>query len=81
MTGRTVASVAVSAVVIEARLREGQGWDTAVMVRGRALDSAIRTAARKLGLRGPVLGREQSGEGLYTVNVDGSAMMVSEVRS
>ena len=38
----------------------------------------LRTAARKLGLRGPILTVERVGSEQWAVNVDGQMMMVVE---
>ena len=64
-----------------ARLRDGDGPRSqrgACTFRGRALHSAIRTAARKLGLSGPILTVERVGSSQHLVNVDGVAMMIWE---
>lgn len=63
---------------INARKRDGGNWGDALF-RARSLESGIRTAARKLGLRGQVLSMQQVGESQYAVNVDGQMMMVIAV--
>lgn len=46
--------------------------------RARSRESGFRTAARKLGLRGPILTVERVGSSQWAVNVDGRMMMVVE---
>jgi len=60
---------------IEARIRDGAGWDQSITVRARSVDSGLRTAARKLGLSGAILGRERVGSTQWAVNVNGRVMM------
>ena len=69
-------------VQLQARIRDGgQGWGTAPTFRARSRESGFRTAARKLGLRGPILTVERVGSSQWAVNVDGRVMMVCEVQS
>ena len=68
-------------VFLQARIRDGAGWNTAPTFRARSRESGFRTAARKLGLRGRVLTIERVGSEQWAVNVDGHMMMVVEVRS
>ena len=71
----------MSAALYGARRRDGDGPLSQVgacTFRGRALDSAIRTAARKLGLTGPILSVERVGSTQRLCNVDGVAMMIWE---
>jgi hypothetical protein len=64
------------------RVRDGgRGWDGAPTFRARSRESGFRTAARKLGLRGPVLTVERVGSEQWAVNVNGQMMMVVEVQS
>lgn len=70
-------------IEIKARVRDGAGgWETAITVRCRTWDAArtsgLRRAARRLGLHGPILGRERVGASQFAVNVDGRIMMVVE---
>lgn len=62
------------AVNIEARKRDGQ-WQDGVSFRARGVDSGIRTAARKLGLKPPTTW-ERVGNRQWSVNCDGIVMMV-----
>lgn len=67
----------MSAVKISARVRDGGSWGDCEF-SARSLESGIRTAAKKLGLRGPICGRTIVGTSQYEVNVDGVIMMVIE---
>jgi len=62
-------------IKISARKRDGGSWGDCEF-SARSLESGIRTAARKLGLRGAICGRERVGSDQYAVNVDGVVMMV-----
>ncbi len=68
-------------VQIEARVRDGAGWDQAITVRARSVESGRRTAARKLGLCGPILTTHRVGSSQFESNVDGVSMMTIEVQS
>jgi hypothetical protein len=64
---------------LQARRRDGgRGWDEALSFAARTRESGFRTAARKLGLRGPILSVERVGSSQWAVNVDGQMMMVVE---
>ena len=60
---------------ISARKRDGGSWGDCEF-SARSQETGIRTAARKLGLRGPVLTTERVGSSQFAVNVDGVVMMV-----
>lgn len=64
---------------VSARIRDGEGprsqWGNCEF-QGRSLDTAIRTAARKLGLRGLILTTQRVGADQYDINVDGRSMML-----
>lgn len=69
-------------LTIQCRVRDGGGgWDTAPRLRVRTRESGFRTAAKRLGLRGPILTVERVGSSQWAVNVDGRIMMVCEVSS
>ena len=63
-------------VTIRARVRDGAGWDQAITVRAKAVASGRRTAARRLGLRGPILTVERVGSSQWACNVNGTVMMI-----
>jgi hypothetical protein len=66
---------------LKARVRDGQlGWEAPSFV-ARTRESGIRSAARRLCLRGPILAVERVGSEQWAVNVDGTMMMVVEVAS
>ena len=62
-------------ISVSARVRDNGSWGDCEF-KARSQDSAIRTAARKLGLRGPILTRERVGATEYAVNVNGAMMIV-----
>ena len=62
-------------LTISARKRDGGSWGDCEFA-ARAQESGIRTAARKLGLRGPILTTERVGSSQFMVNVNGVVMMV-----
>jgi hypothetical protein len=62
-------------IAISARVRDGGRWGDCEF-RARSIASGLRTAARKLGLRGPILIRHRVGESQWAVNVDGRMMIV-----
>ena len=68
-------------VVLIARRRDGDGplsqWDAARFI-ARSRETGFRTAARKLGLTGPILSIERVGSEQWAINVDGTMMMVVE---
>ena len=61
---------------IVAKRRDGTAWQSAITFFARSRETAFRTAARKLGIRGPVLTSERVGSDQWLVNVDGVPMMV-----
>lgn len=66
---------------LKARVRDGSlGWE-APSFAARSRESGFRSAARRLGLRGPILTVERVGSEQWAVNVDGQMMMVVEVQS
>jgi len=75
MNATTETTTMTTTLQISARKRDGGHWGDCEF-RARSLESACRTAARKLGLRGPVLTRERVGASEYLVNVNGVAMML-----
>lgn len=62
-------------VKISARKRDGGNWGDCEF-EARTVESGIRTAARKLGLSGPIINNELVGSSQFAVNVDGIVMMV-----
>jgi hypothetical protein len=62
---------------ISARVRDGGRWGDCEF-SASSLESGIRTAARKLGLKGPILTKQRVGSEQYDVNVYGRSMMVIE---
>ena len=62
-------------VAISARVRDGGSWGGCEFA-ARSVESGVRTAARKLGLRGPILTTERVGSSQFAINVDGRMMMV-----
>lgn len=60
---------------VSARKRDGGSWGDCVF-RARSFETGVRTAAKKLGLRGAILTLERVGESQWSVNVDGRVMMV-----
>ena len=64
-------------VRISARVRDGGRWGDCEF-SASSLESGIRTAARKLGLKGPILTKQRVGSDQYEINVDGRSMMVVE---
>jgi len=62
-------------IKIEART-EKTGWDKSEAFTARSFESGVRTAARKLGLRGPVLTTERVGSSQWLVNVNGQRMHI-----
>ena len=63
-------------VTISARVRDSQqGWGGCVF-SARSFGTGVRTAARKLGLRGPILNTERVGSSQWAVNVNGCVMMI-----
>jgi hypothetical protein len=60
---------------ISARKRDGGNWGDCEF-RARSIGTAIKTAAKKLGLKGPITTREQVGSSQWAVNVDGTMMMI-----
>lgn len=64
---------------ISARKRDGSGQGTNwgdCEFRAKSFHTAVKTAAKKLGIRGPVLTWERVGSEEWAVNVDGTMMMI-----
>jgi len=71
----------VVSIRLKARVRDGQlGWE-APSFMAHSRESGFRSAAKRLGLRGPILTVERVGSEQWAVNVDGTMMMVVEVQS
>lgn len=62
-------------ITISARVRDGGRWGDCEFV-ARSMQNGMRTAARKLGLRGPILTCRQMGASQYEINVNGCTMML-----
>lgn len=63
------------ATQISARVRDGGRWGDCEFA-ARSFESGVRTAARKLGLRGGICSTERVGSSQWEINVDGCMMMV-----
>ncbi len=66
-------------LTVSARKRDGEGAGTNwgdCEFKAKSFETAFKTAAKKLRLRGRILSIEQVGSEQWAVNVDGTMMMV-----
>ena len=62
-------------IQISARVRDGGRWGDCEF-SASSFETGIRTAAKKLGLKGPLLNKQLIGSEQWDINVDGRSMMV-----